>query len=100
MRLWSLVRGVMGEGTAQGPQQPHQRAPGAEEGAIVQQGGLSNLRERVHSILGIHMAQQHPQPVCPLQLLDPPIDVLWVEQVIPARQSNVGPRITCPGHIT
>ena len=61
----------------------HQGAPGAEQGALIQEGSLGDLRQGVHGVLGVHMAQQHTQAVRALQLLDAPIDVLRLQQVIP-----------------
>ena len=61
----------------------HQGAPRAEQGALIQESSLGDLRQGVHSILGVHMAQQHAQAVCALQLLDAPIDVLRLQQVVP-----------------
>ena len=63
----------------------HQGAPGAEEGALVEEGGLGDLRQGVHRVLGVHVAQQHAQAVRALQLLDAPVDVLRLQQVVPAR---------------
>ena len=61
----------------------HQGAPGAEEGALVEEGGLGDLRQGVHGVLRVHVAQQHAQAVRALQLLDAPVDVLRLQQVVP-----------------
>ena len=61
-----------------------QGAPGAEEGAVVEEGGLGDLRQGVHGVLRVHVAQQHAQAVRALQLLDAPVDVLRLQQVVPA----------------
>lgn len=61
----------------------HQGGPRAEQGALIQESSLGDLRQGVHSILGVHMAQQHAQAVRALQLLDAPVDVLRLQQVVP-----------------
>ena len=59
-------------------------APRADERAIVEQGGLSDLRQRFHYIVDIHVAQKHARAECALQLLDAPVDVRRFQQMVPA----------------
>ena len=73
-----------------------QGAPGAEEGAVVEEGGLGDLRQGVHGVLRVHVAQQHAQAVRALQLLDATVDVLRLQQVVPvcAESQDSAPLLT------
>ena len=68
---------------AEHTQTNHLGAPSADEGHVVQQGGLDDLPQRLHHVLDVHKAQQQAQRVGPLQLPNAPVDVLRLQQVEP-----------------
>lgn len=59
-------------------------APAADEGDVVQQGRPSDLLQGLHHVVDVHVAQQHPEAEAALKLLDAVVDVLRLQQVVPA----------------
>ena len=64
-------------------------APCADERTVIQQGGLSHLRQRLYHIVDVHMAQQDARAKRALQLLYAPIDVRRLQQVVPGNTSSL-----------
>jgi hypothetical protein len=68
---------------ARGVDPPDLGAEGAEQRAVVEDGDASDLRQRLHGVLHIHLAQHNAQPEAALELLDALVDVFGFQQVKP-----------------
>ena len=60
---------------------PYLRAPATDESDFIEEGGLDDLSQGLNHILHINVANQQPQPEATLQLLDPVMHILWLQQV-------------------
>lgn len=63
----------------------HQVRPGADEGHIVGNGGFGHLLQRLDHIVHIHVAEQDAQGEAALQLPYAEVDVVRLQQMIPAQ---------------
>ncbi len=59
---------------------PYLRAPATDESDFIEEGGLDDLSQGLNHILHINVANQQPQPEATLQLLDPVMHILWLQQ--------------------
>ena len=73
-------------GNREGGNKRNLGAPRADEHAVVEQRNAGDLPKRLHGVVDVHVAQQDAQPERALQLLDAPVDVQRLQQVVPARQ--------------
>lgn len=68
------------------------RAPPAYERDVIEQGSPGDLLQGLDHIINVHMTHQHPQTEAPLKLLDPVVDIVWLQQV-----ESVWERSVCQG---
>ena len=77
---------------------PDLGAPRADEGDIIEYGNAGDLGQGSHDILHIHVAQQDAGLERLLQLLHPPMDVFWLQQMEPAANKISAPWTSCAWH--
>lgn len=66
---------------------PYLMTPAADEGDLIEEGGLDDLGKGLHHILHINVTDQQPEPEAALQLLDAVVHVLWLQQVKPVHST-------------
>ena len=72
---------------AQQPPPPHPARPSHSAARPASRATQARLRQRLHRVVGVHVAQDDAQAEAALQLADAVVDVLRFEQVVPAESA-------------